>query len=120
MMRNPPFEQFCQSIQYPEHEFKMYLCPRDFEPLGFESFNGFEVPSVFCEALVYFLFKVEKKSGFARLQISTEIKKGKKRLVHWESGTSEQTYLSERDWERLEEFVEAYFRNQVVKHGLAL
>lgn len=122
-MRKLPFEHLYESIHYPERAFKLFLCPNEFEssefePSEFEDFGLLEVPSVFCEALVYFLLKAEKKSGFAKLEIRTEVvKQNQKRLIHWESGTSERAYLDEQDWKKLGQFFDANFHKQIAKHG---
>ena len=123
-MSSPPLEQFYRSMEYPERAFRMFLCSNDLEALDSRDAKRledmFEVPSVFCEAMVDFLFKV-KRSGFANMQIRTEVvKQGRKRMVQWEAGTSQRDYLNEKDLQNLQEFVELYYRSQGEKHGLIL
>lgn len=117
-MQDPPFDQLYQSIHYPEQAFNLYLCPNDSDPSLLSKLDAYQVPAAFSEPLIYLLFKIEKKSGYARLHIETEIfRKGPKLLVKWESGTSERGYLDESEFRALKHLARNYFYNQVSKHG---
>ena len=118
-MQDSPFDKLYQSISYPEQSFDLYLRPRNTELQTFsEELNGYKIPPAFSEPLIDFLYKVEKKSGFARLHIETEIvRQGPKLVVKWESGTSERGFLTETEYQALQHLARSYFRNQMSKYG---
>lgn len=116
-MKEPYFDELHRSLRSPEGAFNLYLCPSDFNPLELTDFQGQAIPSVFSDALVHFLFKLEEASGFAKLKVETKIfKQGPKLLVIWESGTSKRGYLDEGDLKALEQLAKTHLRNQLVKY----
>ncbi len=115
-MQNPYFDELYRSIRSPEDAFDLYLCPSYFNPLELSDFQGYTVPSVFSDALVHFLFKIED-SGFAKLDVETEVyRQGPRLSVLWKSGTYRKGYLNETDLKALKQLSRTHFRNQLKKY----
>jgi len=117
-MEESHFDQFYRSIYTPEDAFRLYLCPHEFNPLELSGFSGHRLPSVFSEALIHFLFSIERRSGYAKLQVQTDaLKQGKKIRVKWESGISELGELDESEVRALKRLTRDYLQDQMSKYG---
>ena len=120
-MYDPLIEEFYQSVHYPERAFDVYLYPKAPDSVLRLEKNAYRVPPAFSKPLIYLLFEIEKKSGYARLHIETEaIKKNQKLRVRWESGNSELGYLNEVEFQALKTLSRDYFHRQISKYGLSL
>ncbi|MEM8807514.1 MAG: hypothetical protein AAGF01_15960 [Cyanobacteria bacterium P01_G01_bin.38] len=119
-MHDAHLSKVIEAVHHPERAFKMYLRQTIYTPRSRKSFPDWELPSVFSQALVHYLFNLTNHSGFVDLDIHSEfVRKDQKLLVRWKSGISKQDYLDEKELKQIRCLARDYYRNQIARYLLA-
>lgn len=110
-------QSLIESLRHPERNFRLYLRQNAHTLPKRKELLELELHPVYSQAITYFLIKQTENSGFANLKMSSEVvRKDQKISITWESGISEKKYLEKQHLDKIKDFFQGYYDEQIVHH----